>query len=451
MNRTWLHLREVTRRFWFLPALMVAAALLLAEGGITLEERHGVPQSLAFIYGGGEAGARSMLSAVASSSVAVAGTVFSITIAALSFAAGSMGPRLLDNFTRDRGNQVTLGTFIATFAFCVYSLRVVQGGEEVPFVPHYNVTLAVVLALGCIAVLVYFIFHVTASINMTHVLNLLRDDLNKTLKQATREGGEPPDGPVAPPERFWEGAETLRAPEGGYLQLVDTGRLLDRAEREDVAVRLLVRPGDYVFPETVVALGVPRLPEGVLDALSLGNQRLADQDAEHTLRQMAEVAARALSSGVNDPYTAVDVLDRFGDALCRLRGRTWPTGVYGRGGRPRLVHPVTDFAGLTDAMFRMVRQYGKANPAVMIRLLEVLTAAATCLTGEAERAALRRQADLTLADALPVTGNPADRADLERRFRKFGEVLSGYASPSRLSPEREEGRGEGGELRPAQG
>lgn len=102
-------------------------------------------------------------------------------------------------------------------------------------------------------------------------------------------------------------------------------------------------------------------------------------------------------------------------------------------------------------MFQMVRQYGKANTAVMIHLLEVLTAAATCLTGEDERATLRRQADLVLEDALPLTGNPADRADLERRFRRFGEVLSGEAAPSRLSPGREEGEREGAGLRTARG
>lgn len=135
MKRFWLRLRQFSGQFWFIPALFTVVAVVLAELGITLEERHGIPRELNFIYAGGETGARSLLGAVASSSIGVAGTVFSITIAALSYAAGSMGPRLLDNFTRDRGNQLVLAVFIGTFAFTLYSLRAVQGGEN-PFVPH---------------------------------------------------------------------------------------------------------------------------------------------------------------------------------------------------------------------------------------------------------------------------------------------------------------------------
>lgn len=446
MTLLWLRLRELSRQFWFLPSVMVLAALLLAWGGINLEERYGVPESLALIYGGGDAGARSVLVAVASSSIGVAGTVFSVTIAALAFAAGNMGPRLLDNFTRDRGNQLTLGTFIASFAFCLYTLRVVQGGEAA-FVPHYNVTLAFGLGLACVGVLVYFIFHVTASINMTHVLNLLRDDLAHALREVTRE--EAGETVALPPDTFWQEAEALHAPQGGYLQLLDTEALLHAAGRAGVAVRLLVRPGEYIFPNTVIALGVPRLPPGVLDTLSLGAHRTTDQDVEYAVRQMSEIAARALSPGVNDPVTAIDVLDRFGDALCRLQGRHWPGGLHVRHGQVRLLRPVTDFAGLTDEMFRMIRQYGRGTPAVMIRLLEVLTAAATCLRGHEEQAALRQQAELTRQDALRHIENPQDREDLEQRYRRFQEVLHApdASRPSVILPaEEREKEQEGGML-----
>ncbi|WP_337193211.1 DUF2254 family protein, partial [Deinococcus xianganensis] len=222
---------------------------------------------------------------MASSAIGVAGTVFSITIAALSYAAGSMGPRLLDNFTRDRGNQAVLGTFIATFAFTLFSLRSVQGGEDAPFVPHYNVTVAMGLALACVAALVYFLAHVTRGINMTAVVNLLRDDLRRALERATQETtGE---SASAPPEAFWAGGEVLRSPDSGYLQLLDTDALIAAAEREGVALRIFVRPGDYVFPNTPVAVGVPHLPGRVLPALTLGPRRVAGQDLEFTVRQLA--------------------------------------------------------------------------------------------------------------------------------------------------------------------
>lgn len=416
-----LRLREWTGQFWFLPAVMTALALLLAWAGIQLEERYGIPEGLTWVYSGGESGARSLLSAVASSAIGVAGTVFSITIAALSYAAGSMGPRLLDNFTRDRGNQAVLGTFIATFAFTLFSLRSVRGGEDSPFVPHYNVTAAMLLGLACVAALVYFLAHVTRGINMTAVVNLLRDDLRRALERATSDRSGEPAAP-APPEAFWAGGEVLRSPDSGYLQLLDTDLLIAAAQRDGVALRMFVRPGDYVFPNTPVAVGVPRLPDGVLPALTLGPRRVAGQDLEFTVRQLAEVAARALSPGTNDPVTAIDVIDRFGDALCRLQGRTWPPGVEFRDHQLRLVYPVTTYAGLLDSMFHMIRQYGSGSPAVTLRLLDVLR---TVAEGEADplrRRELRRHAELTAEDARRDTRNSGDLQEIEARARATLQV-----------------------------
>ncbi len=428
MKRFKLRLRQLSQQFWFIPALMTVLALVLAECGITLEERVGVPDGLNFLYGGGESGARSVLAAVAGSSIGVAGTVFSITIAALSYAAGSMGPRLLDNFVKDRGNQVTLGIFIATFTFSLYTLRAVTGSDSNPFVPHYNVSAAMGLALMCIAALVYYLAHVTASINMTHVINLLRDDLTRTLEQATQgrahasEPGLQSDSPL-PNEAFWQSGEALRTPKGGYLQLVDLESLLQQVEQADVTLRLSVRVGDYVFPNTVIAHGVPRLPPKVLAALTLGNQRTTGQDLEYSVRQLSEVAVRALSPGTNDPTTAIDVIDRFGDALCTLHDREWHSGVWVQRGRLRLVMRQTDFGGLLDSMFRMIRQYGKDSPAVGIHLLEVLTQVASTLSDPARQSQLKRHADLIREDALGKVSNSADRSDLEQCYRNFIQVL----------------------------
>lgn len=417
MQRIELRLRQLGEQFWFVPALLTLLALVLAEVGISAEERYGVPASLTFIYGGGEAGARSLLGAVAGSAIGVAGTVFSITIAALSYAAGSMGPRLLDHFTRDRGNQIVLGTFIATFAFSLYTLRAVQGGSDFPFVPHYNVTGALALALACVAALVYYVAHITGSINVTRVVNLLRDDLEEALERATKGETLENETCSAPPPEFWEGGEVLRASGSGYLQLLDIQGLIDRAEQGGAALRLDVRPGDYVFRNSVIGRGVPHLPPDVLGALTLGPSRTRGQDLEYSVRQLTEVAARALSPGVNDPFTATDVIDRFGDALCGLQGRGWPSGVHLRDGHLRLVHPTTTYGGLLDSMFHLIRQYGKGSPAVTLRLLQVLGTVADCTDDEDRRTELRRHTELVYADALENTPNPSDQAELTARAR----------------------------------
>lgn len=412
-------LRQLSRRFWFLPAVMTLVALALAQLGTWLSTNPGTSDDApAWLYGGGVEGSRSILAAVASSSIGVGGTVFSITIAALSYAAGTMGPRLLQNFTEDRGNQITLGVFISTFAFSLYSLRTVTGGDEgAPFVPQYNVTLALILALGCIGALVYFLGHVTGSINTTRVVNLLTTDLRSSLLTAT-EQTDPEHNVVPPPdEEFWNEAESLLAEVGGYLQLVDHKGLVDLAVETGTTIRLLVRPGDYLYPNSPVAEAVPTLPDGIYSRLTVGSSRTRDQDVEYAVRLLAEVGARALSPGTNDPFTAVEVVDRFGDALCTLEDRQWPTGVYTRDDEVRLVAATSDFAGLVAAMFDQLRQYGADAPAVSIRVLDVLAVAARVLDDPSRRAVLTHHATKVRDDAIEATRNASDRITIERRHR----------------------------------
>ena len=431
MARLRFRLRQISLRFWFLPAVMTLTALALAALGTWLSRNPvtalttGEAGVARWLYDGGVDGSRSVLSAIASSSIGVGGTVFSITIAALSYAAGSMGPRLLQNFTEDRGNQITLGIFISTFAFSLYSLRTVTAGEEgPPFVPHYNVTLALIMALGCIGALVYFIDHVTRSINTTRVVNLLTSDLRSSLLSVTEQSD--PDHNVLPPpdEEFWGEAETLYAQKGGYLQLVDHQSLVNLAVESDTTIRILVKPGDYLFPNSPIAEAFPRLPDGIPSRLTVGTSRTRNQDVEHAVRLLVEVGTRALSPGTNDPFTAVDVIDRFGDALCTLEDRRWPTGVYSRDGEIRLVVATSNFTGLVDGMFDQMRQFGAGAPAVSIRMLDVLAVATRVLDDPDRRAVLARHATKLRDDALDATRNADDRVAIERRHRDVLEAVS---------------------------
>ncbi|MDL2344058.1 DUF2254 family protein, partial [Deinococcus sp. MIMF12] len=212
--------------FWFVPAVMVLAALVLAEQAVNVDERVGLAalRGLPWIYGGSADGARSILAAVSGSVIGVAGTTFSITIAALSLASSQMGPRLLEHFTRDRGNQFTLGTFIATFAYGLLVLRTVRGGDESPFVPHLAVTLALGLALLSLAVLIYFIAHIAGGINVGRVVRLVSDELVGTIEAQFPERGRPP-APAPLPADLGDAGE-VRASGGGYLQALDVAGLL---------------------------------------------------------------------------------------------------------------------------------------------------------------------------------------------------------------------------------
>ncbi len=413
--------------FWLRPALVVAAGVLLGEAAVWAE-RAGwkaagwLPEG--WLYAGGEAGARSLLGAVATSTIGVAGTTFAITVAALSLASGQMGPRLLRNFVRDPGNQLALGAFLGTFAYALVLLRYVRSVEEGAFVPHLGVTGALALALLCVATLVWFVHHIATGINVETVIETVHEELSAAIARLTLDRPDPAR-PAADRPPHGDGVPVVSRG-GGYLRALDEDALADWAAERNAVLTLLVRPGDYIYPRSPVAelspaAQVEAAEAAVAGALSLGPRQAATQDLEFAVRQLVEVAVRALSPGINDPFTAMAVLDRLGAALCEVAPRHLPGDAVLRGGRAvlRRRRPVA-YDGLCDAMFHMIRQYAAAgSPAVLIRLLEALARAAAVETRPERRAALRRHADLALAAGRANTGDAAALADLEARRGAF--------------------------------
>ncbi|HQT47691.1 MAG TPA: DUF2254 domain-containing protein [Acidocella sp.] len=407
--------------FWVVPALMVLGGILASAGAVAIDRTGLIPKWMvnsAWLYNGGGTGARTLLGAVASSTIGVAGTVFSITIAALTLASGQMGPRLLRNFTHDRGNQVTLGAFLGTFAYALMVLRTVRAADEGDFIPHLALSLGIWLAIGCVGMLVYFVGHMAGRINVETVVVLVSEDMQAALQRLTQE--EPGEAP--PPAAYWTLAQPVRDERQGYLQHLDESGLADWAGDRQVAIRLLVRPGDYVFPGAPIAQVIPQVDgveAAIRDATALGKQRISSEDLEYAARQLVEVAVRALSPGINDPHTAMNVLDALGAALCRLAPRHLPTGVSRRDGRVALTIPAVDYDGLLDTMFHLIRQNAAGSIAVLIRMLEVLTAARSCERNATRDAGLQRHADLIRADAERDIANAGDLRDVLGRYATF--------------------------------
>jgi uncharacterized membrane protein len=415
---------DLSDAFWLVPAVMVLAGILGAVALVEVDRDGLVPQWLVtgpWLYNGGATGARTLLGAVASSAIGVAGTVFSITIAALSLAASQMGPRLLRNFTRDRGNQITLGVFLGTFAYALMVLRSVRTPSEGEFIPHLALTVGIVLALACVATLVYFVNHMAGRINVDIVIDLVSDDVRSAIRRLTVEERPHPN----PPEELWHAAAIVVETQGGYLQELDADGLADWACENKTAVRLLVRPGGYVFPGAPIAKlthHVDGADAAIHNVMALGSQRVSSVDLEYAVRQLVEVAVRALSPGINDPHTAISALDRLGASLCELAPLHLPSGVYLRENRPALVIPSVDYDGLTDAMFHMIRQNATGNPAILIRMVEVLTAVASCEQDPARLGALRRHANLALGDAERTVPNATDLNDVRERHAAFATM-----------------------------
>ena len=418
-------LSDLTDAFWIVPGSMVIAGVIAGIGFVELDRSGLIPQSLLdspWLYNGGATGARTLLGAVASSTIGVAGTVFSITIAALALAAGQMGPRLLRNFTRDRGNQVTLGVFLGTFSYALMVLRSVRGQSEGEFIPHLSLGIGILLAFACVATLVYFVGHMASRINVDTVVELVSEDLSAAIKRLTTDERQP-----APPDSaFWRHARILRNPGRGYLQHLAGDQLADWAAEHQTSILLLVRPGDYVFPGVPIAVMTPQVDgaeAAIRNATALATERKSSDDLEFAVRQLVEVAVRALSPGINDPHTAISVLDRLGAALCEIAPLHLRNGVYVRADQPVLVVPSIEYAGLVDAMLHMIRQNAAGKPSVIIRILEVLAAVVTCEHDPVRVAALQRHADLALVAAEHNISVAADLEAVRASHKTFAATL----------------------------
>ncbi|GAA4024400.1 DUF2254 domain-containing protein [Actimicrobium antarcticum] len=418
-------LSTLAETFWVVPAALVIAGICLAIGLLHIDRSGTLPQALtrsAWIYNGGGAGARTLLGVIASSTIGVAGTVFSITIAALSLAAGQMGPRLLQNFTRDRGVQLTLGAFLGTFSYALMVVRSVRTDEEGVFTPHLALTVGIVLAFACVGTLVYFVAHMASRINVDTVVNLVSEDVRVAVRSLRTEEQQ---GDV-PPASFWTGMSEVPDNRRGYLNHLDQSALADWAAQHGTVIRLLVRQGDYVFPGAPIALTTGSIPEvaaAIRNATALGETRGSAGNAGHAVRQLVEVAVRALSPGINDPHTAMSVLDRLGAALCDIAGHHLPNGVSTRNDAVVLVVPNTGYHGMVNMMFHMIRQNAAGSTAVLIRLLDVLTAAILCESVADRRAILAHHVELVWADAQRNLGNKTDLDDVFARYLIFQRAV----------------------------
>jgi uncharacterized membrane protein len=426
-------LTGLSETFWLIPAAMTFGGILLALAFVRLDSSHLVPDWLldsALLYNGGGTGARTLLGAVASSTIGVAGTVFSITIAALSLAAGQMGPRLLRNFVKDRGNQATLGTFLGTFSYALVVLRTVRTQSEGVFVPHLSLSFGILLAFVSVGTLIYFVGHMAGRINVDTVIGLVSDDIRSAIARLTLT--EPQQDP--PPLEVWRGAVPVHDARSGYLQQLDASGLAKWASEKGAMIHLLVRPGDYVFPGAPIALVKPETDgcgAAIRDATALGELRSSPSDLEFAVRQLVEVAVRALSPGVNDPHTAMSAIDRLGAALCELVPRHLSTGLIAQDDHSILVMRSVDYDGLVDAMFHMIRQNGARSTAVLIRILDTLTAVASCERDPRRLQTLSRHADMILAAARIAISVPSDIAAVEQRHAAF-RIMKDYGPVDHL-------------------
>ncbi|RZF60675.1 DUF2254 domain-containing protein [Sphingomonas populi] len=413
---------QLRQSYWFLPAVMTLGAVLLAGGMVWLDGQDGSGwmDRFAWLHASRPSGARQLLSAIGGSMITVAGTVFSVTIAAVVYASGEYGPRLLSNFMRDRGNQVTLGTFIATFLYCIIVLRTVRSPEESgapAFVPNLAVLVALLLAVCSVVVLIFFIHHVPQRIHINSVIEDIGQRLLREIERRfppladTPDSDSSSDAPCADAEQPGT-SSPVDAKGTGYIQLIDDELLLRVASERDLVCRIRYRPGDFVHKGRALldvwpaAALVDAAARQLQAAFSLGSQRTALQDIRFLIDELVEIAARALSPGINDPFTAVTCMDWLGAALSDLSGCALPQPLRrDEDGALRIIAHPLDFETLLDRSFGALLQHAAANTVAALHFLQTLGEIASDCAPPARRAALARwierldeKASDTLAD-----------------------------------------------------
>jgi len=417
--------------YWFVPTIMAVSAIALAFTMLTLDRvvKSGLIEKLGWIYSGGPDGARSLLSTVAGSMIAVAATAFSITLVALQLASSHFGPRLLRNFMQDTGNQVVLGTFIATFIYCLLVLRTVRGEDYNIFVPQLSVTVGMVLAIASIGVLIYFIDHASTIIQASHVISEVSAELDDAIELLFPEkiGHSVPEhkrqvGEI--PADFDSKACPIKATGSGYIQAIDDEKLMKIACKHKLLLRLKYRPGKFVVQGSNLVMVWPgervnqKLTAQINDAFILGKERTEQQDVEFPINQLVEIALRAISPAVNDPFTAIECIDRLSVGLSHLAQRDFPSPYrYDEDNNLRVIAEGVTFAELTDAAFNQIRQYSTSDVAVTIRLLEAIAVIATYTRNKKDCTALLRHADMILCGSRQGGSQECDRRDVEERYQ----------------------------------
>ena len=424
---------RLNANYWFYPALFSVGAAVLALTLVALD-RSGTFSWLneaEWLIPARPKGAADMLTVMAGSMIGVASTVFSITIAAVAYASGNYGPRLLTNFMEDRGNQISLATFIGSFVYALVVLRSVRTEDETAvvadqanllpgFVPQFSLLVAYLLMALCVAVLVFFLNHIPSSIRINKVLELIGKRLIKVVQETYPSEDEFRELPQP------RGGKSLRAWDTGYIQMIDYGDLARVAAKHECVISLRVRTGDFIHREVplmdVLGDAPDDLVEDVRSHFTLGPTRTPEQDPQFLIDELVEIGVRALSPGINDPFTAITALHWLGAATAEIGRRDLVRDVCAEveldGGECPLIPLPSDFDHFVARGFGSMRGAVAASPTAAKVMFDVMVDAATPLANASRRASLRDQGEMLMQQAREVLAGP-DLKNLEKDYAEF--------------------------------
>lgn len=434
---------------WLIPAIESLAAVALFAVTVSIDQAafHGRLRLPSWVISGSPDAAREILASLAGSVITVVGVVFSVMIVALTLASQQFGPRMLRTFIRDRGSQLTLGTFVATFFYAM--LVLISIGST--FVPHLSVTVALALTAIDLGLLIYFIHHIATAIQLPAVIASIAHDLARAID--TEAEGAPADLAINGPSaevlltRLDHSGRVVAAPASGYLQLVRHATLVRIAAEHNAVIRLHYRPGHFLDEGHPMATVWPPEAAGKvgrrLESVHItGPLRTLSQDIAFGIDQLVEIAIRALSPAVNDTFTALTCIDWLGASLRKIAVEWHPQSVHrDRLGAIRLITVPVSYERLVQRSFEKIRQASDGMPAVLIRQLDALyKIMAAAPAGRS--AVLLDQAAMIVRVCERTVPEPADQADVTARYTEL-LALHGSTASSGPAPRRPGDRASG--------
>ena len=358
---------------WGLPIALCLAGAALAIVALRVRLRAG-GDPVWWLYSGDAADASVFISNLLGAMITMATLAISITMVVLALAAQSLGPRLIPIFMSDNRTKLSLGLFLGTVVYLLLALRSVVGDADA--VSNLAVTISVLLVLISVIVLLFFVHHLARSIVADTVIERVGQALDGQVRDLlTGESGKHKSLTPAARKSFQKEGEAIASPAAGYIQAIDYPAIGHAAADRNAVVLLAVRPGHHVLAGELIGWIKPRragnevLSKAVQKSFILGRDRTSTQDLEYSIRQLVEIALRALSPGINDPHTATAVIDRLSTSIALIMNRADDPGIWcDDEGTVRIHHPSASFAALLDSASSEIRHAGSSNPEIMIAL-----------------------------------------------------------------------------------
>lgn len=433
MKKLLFYYKELIATFWFVPVLIIVLSIFLSIGLVSLDSYLNLTLDgfLQFFLVNSANSARTILSTISGAMIGVAGTVFSVTLVALTLASSQFGPRLIKNFMYVKLNQVVLGSYIATYLYCLLILNAVKDNNGYTFIPSISILVAILFAMVNIILLIVFIHQIATSIQADKVIADISILISKQVKTIFPEemGDEIIDDEEIDVTAELSGYKekiALKSNKSGYIRYIESDGLIAMVKNYNSLLILNHRPGDYIVKGMEIGeiYSNDSLEKENIDLLLnkfiFGKTKTSQQDIEFSIHQMVEIAARALSPGVNDPYTAIACIDNLTTTMSYLARVKFPSKYrYDDDEKLRVVASVLDFEGVLDAAFNQIRQFSGGSTAVIIRLMKALTVIQEFTITAGHKRAVKKHAQMVLTVSKQTIKEENDLNDLKERTKQI--------------------------------